>query len=580
MFHLSLPHESALRRWCSKVDCSPGFTEQSFWQLQAKVEDEKAKNREVFVQLVQDEMSIRKKIDFKNGQFLGCVDLGFGVPPDDTTPAATEAFVIMAVGVNSAWKIPLGYFMINSLNAGERATLIKLCANKLKEIGIQVVGLTCDAPATNLAMMSNLGVSLIPENPLTDFFPFDHSDEPVSIIFDACHMIKLVRNTFADCKTLQNGEKKWVEWKYIQALHNLQTQEGLHAANKLRKAHIEFHKQKMKVSLAAQTLSESVADGLKFCREELQLEEFKNSDATEEFIRVFNDAFDVLNSKNALSFNMKAPMRTNNEQKWRAVFDKTRKYILDLKLQDGTKVVNSRRKTGFLGFLVNFRSLENLFERLVRNGRLQFLLTYKLSQDHLELFFGCIRSKLGANNNPTTQEFSSTYKRLLLHGIHHGLHGNCFPQDDTQILYTSLKNSINLEEEAEKNRSTFGLADQEWDHDYVTTLSQLTSLTGFQQSVTEYIAGFVMRKAIKLLKCETCCSVLSKPNSNRLFKLVNIKDKGGLIRVSEDILRVCETTEICLKRILQSCQGIAPFSKSVLLMLSKSVLEIVSEQHP
>ena len=45
-------------------------------------------------------MSIRKKVDFVNGQFVGCVELGFGLPPDDTTPAATEAFVVMAVGVN------------------------------------------------------------------------------------------------------------------------------------------------------------------------------------------------------------------------------------------------------------------------------------------------------------------------------------------------------------------------------------------------------------------------------------------------------------------------------------------------
>ncbi|CAK9300584.1 unnamed protein product [Gordionus sp. m RMFG-2023] len=47
-----------------------------------------------------------------------------------------------------------------------------------------------------------------------------------------------------------NGEL--IDWKHIQNLHKLQECEGLRAANKLRKAHIAFHKQKMKVKLAVQ----------------------------------------------------------------------------------------------------------------------------------------------------------------------------------------------------------------------------------------------------------------------------------------------------------------------------------------
>jgi len=36
-------------------------------------------------------------------------------------------------------------------------------------------------------------------------------------------------------------------WKYITALHDQQTKEGLRAGNKLKTAHVNFHKQKMKV---------------------------------------------------------------------------------------------------------------------------------------------------------------------------------------------------------------------------------------------------------------------------------------------------------------------------------------------
>jgi len=44
-----------------------------------------------------------------------------------------------------------------------------------------------------------------------------------------------------------------------------------------------------------------------------------------------------------------------------------------------------------------------------------FILTYKISQDHLEMFFSAIRAKGGFNNNPTTMQFEAAYKRLLIH---------------------------------------------------------------------------------------------------------------------------------------------------------------------
>lgn len=38
---------------------------------------------------------------------------------------------------------------------------------------------------------------------------------------------------------------------------------------------------------------------------------------------------------------------------------------------------------------------------------------YRFSQDHLEIFFGSIRSKSGCNNNPNTQQLEAIYKRLI-----------------------------------------------------------------------------------------------------------------------------------------------------------------------
>lgn len=72
---------------------------------------------------------------------------------------------------------------------------------------------------------------------------------------------------------------------YIIKLYELQQKFGLILANKLSSAHIDFKKQIMKVKIATQTLSSSVADAIDFCRDILKLPEFCNSEATTYFIR-------------------------------------------------------------------------------------------------------------------------------------------------------------------------------------------------------------------------------------------------------------------------------------------------------
>lgn len=74
-----------------------------------------------------------------------------------------------------------------------------------------------------------------------------------------------------------------VEWGFIEKLQDLQEAEGLRAANKLRRAHIEYYRQIMKVRLAAQTFSASVSKSLMFAKE-LGIEKFNGSGGTAEFI--------------------------------------------------------------------------------------------------------------------------------------------------------------------------------------------------------------------------------------------------------------------------------------------------------
>jgi len=71
---------------------------------------------------------------------------------------------------------------------------------------------------------------------------------------------------------------------------------------------------------------------------------------------------------------------------------------------------------------------------------------YKISQDHLELIFSCIRSHGGYNNNPRVKQFKSAFKKLIIHTeIKENKTGNCICLEEIPILYiSSTRDSINI----------------------------------------------------------------------------------------------------------------------------------------
>ena len=77
-------------------------------------------------------------------------------------------------------------------------------------------------------------------------------------------MVKLARNALADVGEFVDDNGKTMKWTHIKLLHEIQEGEGLKFGNKISKGHIEFHRQKMNVKVAAETLSSSVADAIQY----------------------------------------------------------------------------------------------------------------------------------------------------------------------------------------------------------------------------------------------------------------------------------------------------------------------------
>ena len=131
-------------------------------------------------------------------------------------------------------------------------------------------------------------------------------------------------------------------------------------------------------------------------------------------------------------------MKTHNKHK--KILEDAMEFMLGLTDYEGNLMHKSPKKTGFIGWCLSTHSFLSLYDSLVGfspGSPLRYLLAYKFSQDHLELFFAAVRARGGFNDNPTALQFKAAYKRLLMrHEVKHG-GGNCLILDDTEVLHVT-----------------------------------------------------------------------------------------------------------------------------------------------
>ena len=291
--------------------------------------------------------------------------------------------------------------------------LIYEAINLLIEKGAEVSAVIFDGASKNISMAEKLGCNI---KKLETSFPHpSKANEKVHVILDICHMLKLARNAFADIKIFCTPSGEKISWEYVLAMHRTQQKDVLNIANKLKSKHVQWQNHKMKVSVAAQTLSHSVSAAITFLRN-LQVPEFKESKATSEFILLMNNIFDILNSKSKFGKHTKSPITLKK-------FYEIEGYLMDgietlkyLKDTAGTPIIKGPRKTFVLGFTISALSIINISKALLerRETPFEYISTYRFSQDQIAMYFSKIRSRFGWNNNPTVLQFKYALRQLLL----------------------------------------------------------------------------------------------------------------------------------------------------------------------
>lgn len=113
-----------------------------------------------------------------------------------------------------------------------------------------------------------------------------------------------------------------------------------------------------------------------------------------------------------------------------------------------------------------------------------------------------------------SDSFKAIYKKLLVKSELRDLdQGNCTSLEEVSILTcSSAVKNINLSiepsklDESNDEDEIISLYEQAMFDEEISILVEDT--TEFSSQVVSYIAGFIVHRLLKLIKCDTCCSAL------------------------------------------------------------------------
>lgn len=539
-FNNNLPSKRTLQMWYTVVDGSPGISESAIDIIRDKAASYEVENgHKLHLTIISDEMAIRRQIvwNIETQSFIGFSTVinssqQTNIPNTNNNDAmpkvGKEALVFLVVGPD--FKIPIAYHLLNGLETVDRAALTLDAIKRIEEAGAVIMSITSDGLYANRTVAEMLGANF--EDGMPFFYSGTNPDQRIVIVFDPCHMLKLVRKYFSsECLYFEND---LIDWSFLRLLVEKQNCENFKLCNKLTRHHIQWQTKPMNVKLAAQTLSKSVADLLEQLSND-GYEQFKNTARTVEFIRYYDNVFDILNfaDKNQTNDDFKKPISETTAEGIFSYLESFKEYVNKLSFATMNKknetiktpILKSRAFMGFFGFYVDAISLKGMYEDFVLNGPLEVLYTMQFSQDHLETFFSLIRNSLGRNDNPNAMDFRSAFRKLLVcHPLMTSLDQNVISNATGILTISSRKKKESLAVPVPVQ----SVADLDVNYQEIMA-SAYSEMDKYDEHMCAYIAQLIENKIEKntsKARCEDCISMLEDRNDmiqDELLAKKNVK---------------------------------------------------------
>lgn len=215
------------------------------------------------------------------------------------------------------------------------------------------------------------------------------------------------------------------------------------------------------------------------------------------------------------------------------------------------------------------------------------------------MFFSLIRRMNGHNNNPTTTQYTSAYKKLLFNNkmnINISSSANCSPLDQTLLISeeystqeehsnnndenlnitsdtASNSKKISIETPCKSKLSSIQVDDflnnnnyHSFEHNYSKSSWYSSE---YAEEIIKYTAGSIVRILKRKIHCQKCCDILDGTNSNFQSKLTILKNRGGLNFASDDVNFICKCTE----KIIRQQNNL--FAENIYIKLITETLQVL-----
>jgi len=150
---------------------------------------------------------------------------------------------------------------------------------------------------------------------------------------------------------------------------------------------------------------------------------------------------------------------------------------------------------------------------------------------------------LGRNNNPSTIEFTTSLKKIVLGATHKSQFSNCLIQDDT----ANIPLPSNLEETFVLNEMELENEDESQCTQYIDSIATSSE---YKSDILVYIAGYIQQAIIKKEECFECKLYLTNMKIVESSLILNIKNRGPLCIPSAEFVKIIKVAHSLVEKRL------------------------------
>lgn len=412
---IPLPGMSTLRRWVGSFKIDEGILDDVLLIMKHKGESMTDVEKITVICFDEIHLSNQIAIERRSERVIG---------------PHKKCQVVVARGLVKKWKQPIYYDFDQDLT---KETLLKIIT-KLHENGYMVFAMTSDLGPANQKLLKTLHIDVSKDVVQTWFqHPCDENIK-IHVFLDVPHLIKLLRNHFFDSGIRING--KFITSAALKRL--LQINSGdLKIAHKLSQVHLDVQgTQRQNVKLATQIFSATNADAILWCGSQGLMNDCPEWAATAEFLKMFNDWFDVFNSVCKYGYHPGLNGYGVNIVEQQKILAEITETVKSMKVGFRQAMLPFQK-----GILVSNSSLQNLYRDLTerfntKNSQVLYITTNRLNQDVLENMFAYLRAMGAANDKPTAIDMRYRLRWYVL-GKHSA---DVFTQGSNTIAHESNVN--------------------------------------------------------------------------------------------------------------------------------------------